>query len=80
MNTVLGNAPCPFDLVCDGARRSSRLGEDKALSQLIVIGHQRLHFLLPIFILARCSSPTGQSRARLVACLLPLTRLQIERT
>lgn len=53
MNTVLGSAPCPFDLVCDGARRSSRLGEDKALSQLIVIGHQRLHFLLPIFILAR---------------------------
>lgn len=79
MKTVLGNSPSPFDLVCDGAMPSSRLGEDKALSQVIVIGHQRLHFLLPIFVLARCSPPTGQSRARLTACLLPLTRLQIER-
>lgn len=77
MNTILGNTPSPFELVCDGAMRSSKLGEDKALSQ--VIRQQRLHFLLPIFVLARCSSPTGQSRAHLAACLLPLTRLQIER-
>lgn len=30
MNTILGNTPSPFELVCDGAMRSSKLGEDRA--------------------------------------------------
>lgn len=76
MIAVLDNAPSPFEFVMRRCYAQHKIGKYEALSQGIIL--QRQHFLLPIFVLRGWSPPTGQFQAHLVACWLPLLRLQID--